>query len=352
MNEQSVYATIAPVDAGAMREAKSRWDSVAKPIGSLGLLEDAIVRIAGLTGSADVRLNRRAVVVLCADNGVVRQGVTQTGPEITALVAGNIARGQGTVCRMARAAHADVFAVDMGMLTRTEGALDRRIACGTEDCTLGPAMTRAQAERAIAAGIGLVGELREKGYDLLATGEMGIGNTTTSSALAAVLMDLPVEEATGRGAGLSDAGLLRKTDAIRRAIRINRPDADDPVDVLSKLGGFDIAGMVGVFLGGAIYRVPVLIDGFISAVAALVAARIRPESKCAMLASHVSAEPAARRTLEALALRPLICAEMRLGEGTGAVCALPLLDMALTVYNEMSTFDEIGMQPYQPQGGV
>jgi nicotinate-nucleotide--dimethylbenzimidazole phosphoribosyltransferase len=198
----------------------------------------------------------------------------------------------------------------------------------------------------------LVRDFRSRGYDILATGEMGIGNTTTSSAVCAVLLGCPVIEVTGRGAGLSDEGLFRKLNAIERGISVNQPNPEDALDVLSKLGGFDIAGLTGVFLGGAVYRVPILIDGFISAVAALVAVRLCPRAGCAMFASHVSAEPAASLILRELQLKPLIQAEMRLGEGTGAVCALPLLDMALAVYNGMSTFSQIGMESYKPQGGA
>jgi nicotinate-nucleotide--dimethylbenzimidazole phosphoribosyltransferase len=344
-------ADIAAPDEAAMNAAQARWDAIAKPLGSLGLLEDAVVRIAGLTGSADVSLHKRAVLVLCADNGVVAEGVTQTGQDITALVAGNIAAGDASVCRMSAVAGADVIPVDMGMVYRARSVMDRRIAAGPHNMAEGPAMSRAQAETALTTGIELVREYKSLGYRIFATGEMGIGNTTTSSAVAAVLLGLPIRDVTGRGAGLSDDGLIRKIRAIERAVAVNAPDPSDALDVLHKLGGFDIAGLAGVFLGGALYRVPVLVDGFISAVSALVAARLCPQAVCAMLASHVSAEPAAKMTLEALGLEPLIRAGMRLGEGTGAVCALPLLDMALAVYKEMQTFGGIGMEAYTPQGG-
>lgn len=212
-------------------------------------------------------------------------------------------------------------------------------------------MTREEAEQAILAGAELVRHEKEKGTALLATGEMGIGNTTTSSAVASVLTDCPVEKLTGRGAGLSDEGLERKVRTIHSALEINCPDSTDPVDVLAKVGGLDLAGMCGVFLGGAAYQVPVLIDGFISAVAALCAVRLCPAAEKAMLASHVSAEPAGRMLLELLKKRPLITADMRLGEGTGAVAAIPLLDMACAVYSEAYTFDEGGIEAYTPQGG-
>ena len=340
---------IAGPDAEAMKKAQARWDSIAKPLGSLGLLESAVVKIAGLTGSADVRIDRRGVIVMCADNGVVCEGVTQTGQEITALVAGNIARGDASVCRMASIAGADVFPIDIGMANRAEDVIDLHIADGTANIAAGPAMSRDEAAQAVSAGIEIVRDLKTGGYSLLATGEMGIGNTTTSSALASVFLGASPEDMVGRGAGLSDEGLERKVSAVKRAISINRPDPEDALDTLAKVGGFDIAGLAGVFIGGALFRVPVLIDGFISAVAALTAVRMCPESICAILASHVSAEPATQAVLKELGLEPLICAGMRLGEGTGAVCAIPLLDMALAVYGEMATFDGIGMEAYTPQ---
>lgn len=349
MDLQQLCARIAPPDEGAMAEARRRWDGVAKPLGSLGLLEDAVVRIAGLTGSADVRLDRRTVLTLCADNGVVCEGVTQTGQEVTGLVAASLLRGGTSVCRMAAVARAAVEPVDMGMAARVPGVSGPHIADGTRNIAAGPAMTQAQALAAIEAGVELVKSHRAAGCDVLLTGEMGIGNTTTSSALSAALLGLPVEEVTGRGAGLSDAGLDRKIAAIRRALAVNRAALGDPLSALAALGGFDIAGMAGIFLGGALCRVPVMIDGYISAVAALVAARLCPQAVCAMLPSHVSAEPAGLRVLRELGLKPLICAEMRLGEGTGAVAALPLLDMALAVYHSSASFAALGMDGYTPQ---
>ena len=338
---------IAPPDSAAMAKAQSRWNTIAKPLGSLGRLEEAVIRLAGLTGDAGVRLDRRAVLVLCADNGVLAQGVAQTPGEITAIMAGFIARGMSSVCCMARKAGADVLTVDMGMLRRIDspGMIDRHIADGTCDMSQGAAMTREQALQAILFGIDLVRDCRDQGYQILATGEMGIGNTTTSSAIAAVLLGQPVAVMTGRGAGLSDEGLLRKRAVIEQAIAVNKPNPDDPLDVLHKLGGFDIAGLCGVFLGGALYRVPILIDGFISAVSALIAQRLCPAASVCMQPSHVSAEPAGRIVLTELGFAPLIDAQMRLGEGTGAVASLPLLDMALSVYHDLITFADIGMNP-------
>lgn len=350
MDFQALNRQIPPPSEAAMAAARARWDSIAKPLHGLGALEDHIVKIAGLTGEAEVRLDRRAVLVLCADNGVVAQGVTQTDSSVTAAVAEQLARGRSSVCRMAAAAQAEVLPVDMGMLRPVPGVPDRRIAGGTGDISLGPAMTRAQAERAIQTGMDLVRAQRERDVRLLATGEMGIGNTTTAAAMASALLGLDPEVTVGRGAGLSDGGLARKRAAVRRALERNRPDPGDALDVLSKLGGFDIAGMVGIFLGGALYRVPTVIDGFISSVAALTAVRLCPAARCAMLASHVSAEPASRAVLEELGLEAVLHARMKLGEGAGAVCLIPLLDLALALYRG-SSFADIGVEPYIPQGG-
>lgn len=334
-----------------MEEARARWDSLAKPLGSLGLLEDAIVQIAELTGSAEVDLPRRTLLVLCADNGVVAQGVTQSDSSVTAAVARALGAGESTACFMARTVRCRVVPVDMGMVDfpGAPGVLDRRVRGGTADITQGPAMSRDECVRAIQIGMELVREQKEAGASILAAGEMGIGNTTTSSAAASVLLDRPAAEMVGRGAGLSDEGLSRKRCAVERAISVNRPDPADPVDVLSKVGGLDLAGLCGVYLGGAKYRLPVLLDGFISTVAALCAVRLWPKAAQALIASHVSAEPAGGLVLEALGKKPLITAGMRLGEGSGAVAALPLLDMALAVYQSGHVFDKIGIEPYTPQ---
>ena len=352
MELNGILKGIGPEDASARELAHRRWNNCAKPLGGLGLLETALEDIAALTGSADVDIRERTVLVLCADNGVVCRGVTQSPSSVTAIVAENLEAGRSSVCHMARVAGCRVVPVDMGVLDfpGVPGVLSRRVGNGTADITVGPAMTRAQAEQAVLTGIELVREQAEQGARLLATGEMGIGNTTTSSAVASVLLDWPVEEMTGRGAGLSNEGLARKIAAIEQALACNQPDRNDILGVLSKVGGFDIAGMCGVFLGGALYRVPVLIDGFISAVAALCALRLCPAAGKAMLASHASAEPAARLVLEALGKQPLITAGMHLGEGTGAVAAMPLLDMACAVYHDCYTFDDGGIEAYQPLG--
>ena len=272
-------------DENAAARAGARWNNLAKPVGSLGLLERAVAAIAGVQGTDRPAIGKRAVLILCADNGVTAQGVASTPPQITSVMAEFIARKRSAVCIMAKKADVESIAVDIGMFCRVEepGLLDRRIADGTADITLGPAMTREQAMRAVETGIELARSCKAQGYQILATGEMGIGNTTTSSAVSSVLLGKRPADMTGSGAGLDEAGLMRKVSAIERAIAVNRPDEADPVDVLAKVGGFDIAGLAGVFLGGALYRVPVIVDGFISATAALAAARIWPEAQKAML---------------------------------------------------------------------
>ena len=334
-------------DEAAAAAARARWDSLAKPLGSLGLLEDAIVQIAALIGSANVSLKPRALLVFCADNGVVAQGVTQCGSEVTAAVAAALSQGRSAACQMARLADCAVRAVDVGMKEPTpQGVTGCSILRGTNDITQGPAMTRQQCLSAIRAGASLAKEHAHTGVKLLAVGEMGIGNTTTASAVTAALLGVPVETVTGRGAGLSDEGLRRKRCAIETALRLNAPDSADPVDVLTKVGGLDLAAMCGAYLGAAQARLPVLIDGFVSAAAALCAVRLCPEAASAMLASHISAEPAGRLLLEALGKRALIDAGLRLGEGSGAVAAMPLLDMALAVYSSGETFSDRGIEPY------
>lgn len=361
------------LDGRAMELAQKRWDSVAKPLKSLGLLEEAIVKIAGITGNVgESRIGKKAVVIFCGDNGIVEEGVTQTGQEVTRIVAENFTRGDSCVCIMARQAGAFVVPVDMGMcrplpqygefvdgcdepvLPKAEHsairypALDRRLMAGTRNFTKAPAMDRETAVEAVETGIRLAGTLKEKGYQILAAGEMGIGNTTTSSAVLSVLLKKEPRLVTGRGAGLSLEGLQRKVEAIEKGIRLWQPDREDGIDVLAKVGGLDLAGLAGVFLGGAFYRLPVVVDGLIASAAALAAASICPAAKSCMLASHVSAEPAGGLVLDALGLTPIIYGNMCLGEGTGAVALFPLLDMAAAVYDRMSTFSQIQIEAYRP----
>ncbi|QNM09433.1 nicotinate-nucleotide--dimethylbenzimidazole phosphoribosyltransferase [Wansuia hejianensis] len=347
MTLEETVRRITPLDQEAMEAAEKHWNSIAKPLHSLGKLEDVVVQIAGIQGTSRVEIARKALIVLCADNGVVEEGVTQTGQEVTAQVAENFLQEKATAGILCRRTGAEIFPVDMGIY-RDTCIRNCKIAYGTKNMAKEPAMTRDQAVKALETGIMLAFEKKEEGFQLLATGEMGIGNTTSSSAMASVLLNHPVEEMTGRGAGLSTAGLNKKIKTIRRAIAMHKPDREDPVDVLSKVGGFDIAGMAGVFLGGAAAKMPVVIDGFISCVAALAAIRICPTAGDYMIASHVSKEPAARLLLDSIGKEAFLTCDMCLGEGSGAVTLFPLLDMGLEVYRKMATFEENDIETYVP----
>lgn len=347
MNLQELLKCIEPLNTDMMNLAQKRWNSIAKPLHSLGKMEKIVTQIVGITGDIQADISKKALIAMCADNGVVEEGVTQTGQEVTAIVAENFLYGTTSVCAMCRKAGVDIIPVDIGMVVDTNVRKDKKIAYGTKNMTKEPAMTYEQAVRAMEAGVEIVKELKEQGYQILATGEMGIGNTTSSSAVASVLLNQPVEVMTGRGAGLSSAGFERKINAIKKAIEINQPDIQDSIDVIAKVGGFDIAGLAGVFLGGAIYKLPVIMDGFISCVAALAAMRLCPVVSDYMIASHVSKEPAAHMILKEMNKEAVLHADMCLGEGTGAVTLFPFIEMGLEVYRSMSTFDDICVEQYE-----
>ena len=339
---------ILPADKRYYDLAQKRWLTVAKPLFSLGRLEELVSQIAAMTRNEYVKVDKKALVIMCADNGVVEEGVTQCGQEITAMVAGNFKKRAASTSIMAEIARCDVFPVDIGMVSDVDGVTDsRKIRYGTDNIAKGAAMTRDEAERALETGIKTVKALKDSGYELIATGEMGIGNTTTTAAVLSVLLGAEPEKITGRGAGLSSEGLERKIAAVKKAIDINRPDKNDIIDVLSKVGGLDIAGLCGVFLGGALYELPVVIDGVISAAAALCAARLCPNSAGYMIPSHRSNEPSGAAVLEALGLQPHIVCGMFLGEGSGAVAVMPLIDMAVAVYRDMQTFDSWDREGYK-----
>lgn len=348
MTLEETIRKIRPVDAAAMAAAKQHWDGLGKPLGSLGRLEKALIQIAGIQRTGDVHIDRKALVIMCADNGVVEEGVTQCGQEVTATVAENFLDEKSCVAIMCRRAGTKICPVDIGMAVDTPRVEKRKIAYGTKNMAKEPAMTREQAVAAIEVGIAKAEELHAQGYEILATGEMGIGNTTTSSAMTAVYLGLDVETVTGRGAGLSSHGLQRKIHAIKQAIAVNQPDPEDPLDVLAKVGGLDIAGMCGLFLGGAAQQMPVVMDGFISQVAALTAVRLVPECADYILASHVSEEPGANILLKALEKDAFLTCGMRLGEGSGAVALFPILDFASDIYHKMSTFVQADIVEYQP----
>lgn len=371
---RSALRGIRPADEEAAARCRARWNCIAKPLYGLGVLEDLVVRIAAAQGTDQVDISRKGLVVFCADNGVVDEGVSQTGQEVTAIVAENFIDGKSCTAIMCKRAGANLYPVDVGIAVDTPRVEKRKCRRGTANMTKGPAMTRGEAVFAIEAGVSKAQELEEAGYRILASGEMGIGNTTTSTAVTAVLLGLDPTEVTGRGAGLSDEGLRKKIDAIHHAIAVNQPDPEDPLDVLSKVGGFDIAALTGLFLGGASRRVPVVIDGVISAAAALIAARLEPSCRDYMLPSHISEEPASMAVMTALgfipekqetkqgkadrekdsmkkvpgpAVSPILHAGMHLGEGTGAVALFPLLDMAVDIYYKMDTFEGIAVEKYR-----
>lgn len=347
MNLQETIESIRPADEKARAAAWKHWDAIAKPLRSLGKLEAVITQIAAIQGTPRVDIGKKGLITMCADNGVVAEGVTQTGQEVTAQVAENFLSEKATAAILCRKAGADIFPIDIGVY-RDTCIRNCKISYGTKNMAKEPAMSREDAIRALETGIMLAEEKNKEGYRLLATGEMGIGNTTTSSAIASVLLDRPVEDMTGRGAGLSSEGLQRKIRTIKRAIALHQPDPQDPVDVLAKVGGLDIAGMAGVFLGGAAMHIPVVTDGFISNVAALLAVRLCPDVNDYIIPSHVSKEPAAVLLLEALGKEAFLTCDMCLGEGTGAVALFPLLDMACEVYNCMATFEENDIEAYVP----
>ena len=350
MTLEQTLKQIAPLDSEAMARAKYRWDSLSKPLHGLGDLEDLLIRIAGIRGTARMDLRRKCVVVMCSDNGVVEEGISQTGQEVTAIITESLSAGTSTVCHMARAAGADVIPVDIGVSREVKGdrILRRKIAYGTKNLYKEPAMTREQAVRAIEVGIETAYWCKQQGYDIVATGEMGIGNTTTTAAVVAALLHAPAELVTGRGSGLTTAGLEKKIRVVTEALEKWQPDQHDPVDILSKVGGFDLCGLTGRVLGGAACGLPMLIDGVISGAAALCAVRMCETVREYLIPSHHTAEPAGVLIEQALDVHPLIDAHMALGEGTGAVCLFGPLDMAASLYYNGNTFDDSNIEAYVP----
>ncbi len=339
----------------AYGDAQIHWDAIAKPLDGLGVFEDIIKNIAGIIGNADVIIDKKAVVVMCADNGIIEEGVSQSGHEVTTVVSSNIARGIASVCRMAHIAGADVIPVDIGIKDniKIKGLLDRKVANGTANFAKEPAITSEGLLQAIQAGIDITRDLKNKGYKIIATGEMGIGNTTTSSALASLMLNIPACKVAGRGAGLDDKGLEKKISVIEDAIKkygleIREENSrEETFRALCCIGGLDIAGLAGVFIGGALFHIPVVIDGVISAVAALAAEKLVPGCYQYMFASHAGKEPACMLVLDRLSLKPVIDAGLALGEGTGAVLLFPLLDMVMEVYRENTTFNDINITQYK-----
>ena len=343
--EQKLNALLASIrgrDEIAYQAARQRLDSLCKPPGSLGRLEDIAAALAGITGQVYNELPKKAVVITAADNGVTAEGVASADPAFTRTQTENFIRGVTGVAVLARQVGADLIVADLGIdgPACPPPVLDRRIARGTRNFCQGPAMTRTQALQAILTGAELARDARRQGYAIIGAGEMGIGNTTTSSAVLSVLTGRDPEELTGRGAGLSGEALRRKVEVIRRGIERNRPDPADPIDVVMKVGGFDIAALCGLYLGAAAERLPVVSDGFISTTAALLARRLCPAAGDFIIPSHRSAEPGFACLAEAAALRPMLDMGMRLGEGSGCPLAFFLCDCACAVIRDMATLEE------------
>ncbi|MBU6423948.1 MAG: nicotinate-nucleotide--dimethylbenzimidazole phosphoribosyltransferase [Chloroflexi bacterium] len=335
---------IAPPDADAMAAAARRQRELTKPTGSLGRLEELAIQLAGIAGSAVPAIPaRKAVVVMAADHGVATEGVSAYPREVTRQMVLNFLAGGAGINVLARAAGARVVVVDMGVAGELPAHPDlrvHRIGPGTHDLAREPAMTREEAERAIATGAAIVDEEVARGLDLVATGDMGIGNTTAASAVVAALTGRPAAEVVGRGTGIDDATYARKVGLVESALALHRPDPSDPLGVLAAVGGFEIAGLAGVVLAGAAHRIPVVLDGFISGAAALAAASLAPACRPYLIAAHRSVEVGHRVVLDRLGLRPILDLDLRLGEGTGAALAMPIVEAAVRVHREMATFAE------------
>ena len=342
---RQLIAAIQGPDTAAMAAARARQDRLAKPPHSLGALEDLSVKLAGITGRPGSPLNRRRLLVFASDNGVTDEGVSSCPRSVTLAQTTNLARGLTGAAVLARHFHAEVQVVDVGVDAEIDapGVLNRKIARGTRNFAVEPAMTREQALAAIRVGIEAVRQAVDDGIEVVGVGEMGIGNTTTSAAVLSALLGLPASETVSRGAGLTDAGCEKKTVVIDAALLRWQPDADDPVDVLSKVGGFDLAAMCGAFLGAARLRVPAVIDGFISAVAALCACRLNPLCSAYLFPSHASVERGHAIAMAEMGLVPILSMRMRLGEGSGCPIAFEIMAAAQRVIREMATFDEAGI---------
>ena len=335
---------IRPVDRAVMAAAQREIDYCLKPPGSLGKLESMARQIAGITGQVHNAIRKKAIVVMMADNGVYTEGVAMYPQDITRIGAEFVTTGRMGVNFLARQAGADIIAVDIGIQVDVDlpRVINRKVRHGTANFLKEPAMTREEAIQAIEAGIEVTNDAIDRGYDLIGTGEIGIGNTTASSAVLFAFTGAPIDRVVGRGAGLTDEAIARKKAVVEEAVRLHQPDPDDPLDVLAKVGGLDIAGMVGTYLACAARRVPVVTDGLISNVAALAAMRCKPEAVQYMIPSHISFEPGAKLLKEITGLEPMLDMDMRLGEGTGCALVFTIIEAALRMIEEMGTFAVLG----------
>jgi nicotinate-nucleotide--dimethylbenzimidazole phosphoribosyltransferase len=336
---------INPLYNDTMEKAWKKLDNLTKPIGSLGRLEEVAAQMAGITGKLNNTINKKNIVIMCADNGVIEEGYSSNPQCVTEIVTNNFTRDITGVYVLAKLVNSEMTVVDIGVNAdfNNKKIIDRKIAYGTKNIAKGPAMRKEELIKAIEVGIEIVDNLAMENVDLLGTGEMGVGNTTTSSAILTVLSGLDIELTVGKGAGLTEDQFKKKKAVIERAIEINFPDKEDVLDVMMKVGGFDIAGLCGCFLGAAKNRIPIVIDGFIASTAALCAYRLCNNTRYFMIPSHLSKEPGARYIMEELALEPYLNLDMRLGEGSGCPLAFNVVQAAVTIMNKMGTFEDASL---------
>lgn len=343
---QETIAKIKKPDLGLMKQVQARLDSLTKPRGSLGKLEELAKQIVSITANLSHKIEKKAIIVMTADHGVVEEGISAYPGEVTPQMVYNFLNGGAAINVLARHIGAEVLIVDVGVAAdfqEHQSLMLKKIDYGTKNMVKGPAMTDEQAVKSLEVGIEAAEKMIKEGYDIIATGDMGIGNTTASSAIAAVICRTDVEFVTGYGTGIDDRCFENKINVIKKAISVNKPDAADGIDVLSKVGGFEIGGIAGIILGCASGRTPVVIDGFISGAGALIASAIVPDSTNYMIASHCSTERGHKIVLDKLGLKPLFYFDMRLGEGTGAAIGINIVEASVKILSEMATFDQAGV---------
>ncbi len=342
---KETLSLITPTKEEAKELVREKWDGLVKPIGSLGTLEDVTIKIAGITGKIKNSIEKRAIVIMSGDNGVVEEGVSAAPQIFTRVLADCMTKGITGVATLGKYTNTDIITVDIGMKGDIDnpGIINKKIAHGTKNFTKEPAMTYEEAIKAIEIGIEIGDKLFNDGYDILGTGELGIGNTTTSAAVLSILADLDVDITCGKGAGLTEEQYSKKKEAIRKGIDLNKPNKNDPIDVISKVGGFDIGGMCGLFLSAAKNKKPVIVDGFISSAAALCAVKLNPLVREYIIPSHLSGEPGAKNMMDELGLKPMLNLGMRLGEGSGCPLAFQIIETALFTLENMGTFEEAAL---------
>lgn len=326
--------------------SQQKLDNLTKPVGSLGRLEELARQIAGITGNICPVLDKKCIFTMAADHGVVAEGISAYPSEVTPQMVYNFLSGGAAINVLSKHVGAEVIVVDMGVacdLKKNDALIVKKIGYGTRNMAKGPAMTLEEAAASVMAGIEIVQEYAGKGVKIIGTGDMGIGNTTSSSAIVSVIAGVDAEMVTGYGTGLDDKGLLHKIKVIEKSISINNPDPNNGLDILSKIGGFEIGGIAGLIIGSAYMKIPVVIDGFISGAGAMIAEKICPKSREYMIASHQSVEKGHRIMMDALGIKPLFNLDMRLGEGTGAALGISLAEASVKILNEMATFEEAGV---------